>query len=391
MKKIKQTLSLILAVIMLITAVPVQSFAAFDFLYPAVESIEYVGEAEPISYKGVLSKKLSEDDEYVPLFDSNRYNIVLSNGKTIANTSGFASFKSGIRMISVTEQVKIDDCIKAIEQGKSTVEIIASVYVTYLNRKYNYFTFTLERPIVKEFVTDISFADTMPEITEDNDWNYTSAFVGKKFDIVYADGTKKTEAIVETDEGFFLDGEHIYISDEDGSYIDEVTGAKVYYTGYTVEFIDAETILDKQIHTKNYKSLELLDYGFDDSGKLTSVTYRLTHNDGSITEKTCSFDALGVDEKTVIDTVDGYDIEADLYVSPCFLQQNSYCFITISYGCVGWGLRANETLYDFSEICDCRCHKSGIVYIFNQIIFKLQEMLGKTQECQCGASHDAVS
>ena len=67
MKKFKQIFSLILAILMLITAVPMQSFAAFDFLYPAVKSIEYAGEPHPISYKGVLSDRWSEDDEYVSL------------------------------------------------------------------------------------------------------------------------------------------------------------------------------------------------------------------------------------------------------------------------------------------------------------------------------------
>ena len=90
MKKIKQTISIILAILMLITAVPMQSFAAFDFLYPTVESIEYAGEPQPISYKGVLSDRWSEDDEYVSLLDSNKYDVTLSNGKVIENTS-FAS------------------------------------------------------------------------------------------------------------------------------------------------------------------------------------------------------------------------------------------------------------------------------------------------------------
>ena len=87
MKKFKKIFSLILAVLMLITVVPLQSFAAFDFLYPTVESIEYAGEIQPISYKGVLSDKWSEDDEYVSLLDLNKYDVTLSNGKVIENTS----------------------------------------------------------------------------------------------------------------------------------------------------------------------------------------------------------------------------------------------------------------------------------------------------------------
>ena len=391
MKKFKQIFSLILAVLMLITVVPLQSFAAFDFLYPTVESIEYAGEIQPISYKGVLSDKWSEDDEYVSLLDLNKYDVTLSNGKVIENTSFATSIINRISSISFSESVKIEDCKKAIEQGKSTVDVQVTVFVNYINYKYNYFTFTLQRPIVEEIVKNISFVDTLPEVTEDTYYNANFDFVGKKFEIEYADGTKKTATVEETEYSFLLDGKDISVIYGDNYYIDYATQQKVYYTGYTVEFVDATTILNKQIHECNYNELELLDYSFNDNGKLTSITYRLTHNDGSTIEKTCSFDPLGDYEKIAIDTVDGYDIVADLYVSPGFFRQNSFSFVSISYGFDSWDLSASEHIEDFTEICDCRCHKSGIIYIFNQIVFKLQEIFGRETECQCGAWHEAVS
>ncbi len=391
MKKFKQIFSLILAVLMLITVVPLQSFAAFDFLYPTVESIEYAGEIQPISYKGVLSDKWSEDDEYVSLLDLNKYDVTLSNGKVIENTSFATSIINRISSISFSESVKIADCKKAIVQGKSTVDVQVTVFVNYINYKYNYFTFTLQRPIVEEIVKNISFVDTLPEVTEDTYYNANFDFVGKKFEIEYADGTKKTATVEETEYSFLLDGKDISVIYDDNYYIDDATQQKVYYTGYTVEFVDAVTILDKKIHECNYSALEMLDYSFNDDGKLTSIKYRLTHNDGSKIEKTCSFDPLGADEKIVIDTVDGYDIVADLYVSPSFFSQNSFSFVTISYGIGSWELRASDTIFDFTEICDCRCHKSGIIYIFNQIVFKLQEIFGKETECKCGAWHEAIS
>ena len=42
MKKFKQTISIILAVIMLLTAVPMQSFAAFDFFYITIDELDKV-------------------------------------------------------------------------------------------------------------------------------------------------------------------------------------------------------------------------------------------------------------------------------------------------------------------------------------------------------------
>ena len=390
MKKIKQTISIILAILMLITAVPMQSFAAFDFFYITIDELEYAGEVSPISYKSVVSQKTSEDDEYAFFYDNPNYDITLSDGKVLENKWGIVNYKS-IRSISFIERINIDDCIKAYEQGKKTVNVEVEAFIQYANNKYNAQTFTLERSLVKEIVKNITFVDTLPEVTENTYYNANFDFVGKKFQIEYADGTKKTATVEETEYSFLLDGKDISVIYGDNYYIDDATQKKVYYTGYTVEFVDAVTILDKKIHECNYSALEMLDYSFNDDGKLTSIKYRLTHNDGSKIEKTCSFDPLGADEKIVIDTVDGYDIVADLYVSPGFFRQNSFSFVSISYGIDSWELRDSDTVLDYAEICDCRCHRSGIIYIFNQIVFKLQEIFGKETECKCGAWHEAVS
>ena len=86
----------------------------------------------------------------------------------------------------------------------------------------------------------------------------------------------------ETEFDFLLAGESISIYNRDSYYYDDVTGEKIFYTGITVEFIDATTIINKQVHTCNYSSIELLDYSFNDDAKLVSVTYRLTYKDGNV-------------------------------------------------------------------------------------------------------------
>ncbi len=393
MKKIKQIFSVILALLMLITAVPVQSFAAWDFFYPTVDKIEYAKDVKPLSYKKIMSQSKGSDDGYVyNSYDSN-FNVYFSDGKKFESIN-FSIGHKGIEAIVFTECINVAECTEVINQGKTTVNVDVNVSVVYRGRPTVYRTFTLERPIVKEFVKNITFVDTLPELPEDEYSNDNFAFVGKEFEIEYADGTKKVAAVEETEFDFLLDGKSISIDYDDSYYYDEITNEKVYYTGYTVEFVDAITILDKQIHICNYSKLELLDYSFNDNGKLSSATYRLTHNDGSVLEKTCTFNegigALTFDD-TVIDTVDGYDVKVNLLVSPSFLRQNAYCFVTISYGFESWDLSASEHIEDFTEICDCRCHRSGIIYIFNQIVFKLQEIFGRETECQCGTTHTAVS
>ena len=393
MKKIKQTISIILAILMLLTAVPMQSFAAFDFFYPTVDKIEYAKDVKPLSYKEIIAQSKESDDGYVYKSFDTGYNVYFSDGKKFENVNYSIIGHKGVEAIVLTEVINVAECTEAINQGKTTVNVDVNVSVAYRGRPTVYKTFTLEKPIVKEFVKNITFVDTLPEIKED-DYNINFNFVGKKFEIEYADGTKKVAAVEETEFDFLLDGESISIYNRDSYYYDDVTGEKIYYTGITVEFMDEKIIIDKQEHICNYSSIEISDYSFNNEGKLASVTYRLTHKDGNVIEKTKTFDE-GIKADTfdgiIIDTIDGYDVKVRVHISPAVFRQNSYCFVEIIYGLDGWNLINSECIYDFTEICDCRCHRSGIIYIFNQIVFKLQEIFGRETECQCGAWHEAVS
>lgn len=393
MKKFKQIFSLILAILMLITAVPMQSFAVLDFFYPTVDKIEYAKDVKPLSYKEIIAQSKVSDDGYVYNSFDTGYNVYFSDGKKFENVNYSFIGHKGVEAIVLTEVIDVAECTEAINQGKTTVNVDVNVSVAYRGRPTVYKTFTLERPIIKEFVKNITFVDTLPEIKED-DYNINFNFVGKKFEIEYADGTKKVAAVEETEFDFLLDGESISIYNRDSYYYDDVTGEKIYYTGITVEFMDEKIIINKQEHICNYSSIEISDYSFNNEGKLASVTYRLTHKDGNVIEKTNTIDE-GVKADTfdgiIVDTIDGYDVKVNVYVSPAVFRQNSYCFVKIIYGLDGWNLINSECIYDFNEICDCRCHRSGIIYIFNQMVFKLQEIFGRETECQCGTAHSAVS
>ena len=392
MKRIKQIFSLILALLMLITALPMQSFAVLDFFYPTVDKIEYAKDVKPLSYKEIISQSKESDDGYVYNFDTG-FDVYFSDGKKFENVNYSIIGHKGVEVIVFTECINVAECTEAINQGKTTVNVDVNVSVAYRGRPTVYKTFTLERPIVKEFVKNITFVDTLPEIKED-DYNINFNFVGKKFEVEYADGTKKVAAVEETEFDFTLDGESISIYNRDSYYYDDVTGEKIFYTGITVEFMDEKIIIDKQEHICNYSSIEISDYSFNNEGKLASITYRLTHKDGNVIEKTNTIDeGMKADtfDGTIVDIIDGYDVKVNVYVSPAVFRQNSYCFVKIIYGLDGWNLIDSECIYDFTEICDCRCHKSGIIYIFNQIVFKLQEIFGRETECQCGTTHSAVS
>lgn len=208
MKKMKKTLSIILVTLFIISAVPVQSFAAFDFFYPTVDKIEYAKDVKPLSYKDIIAQSKESDDGYVYNSFDTGFDVYFSDGKKFENVNYSIIGYKGVEAIVFNECINVAECTEAITQGKTTVNVDVNVGVVYRGRPTVYGTFTLERPIVKEFVKNITFVDTLPEIKED-DYNINFNFVGKKFEVEYADGTKKVAAVEETEFDFLLDGESI--------------------------------------------------------------------------------------------------------------------------------------------------------------------------------------
>ena len=103
MKKIKQTISIILAILMLITAVPMQSFAAFDFFYPTVDKIEYAKDVKPLSYKEIIAQSKESDDGYVYNFLDIGFDVYFSDGKKLENVNYSIIGHKGVEAIAFNE------------------------------------------------------------------------------------------------------------------------------------------------------------------------------------------------------------------------------------------------------------------------------------------------
>ena len=143
MKKFKQIFSLILAMLMLITAVPMQSFAAFDFFYPTVDKIEYAKDVKPLSYKEIIAQSKESDDGYVYNFFDAGYNVYFSDGKKFENVNYSIMGYKGVEVIVLTEVINVAECTEAINQGKTTVNVDVNVSVAYRGRPTVYKTFTI--------------------------------------------------------------------------------------------------------------------------------------------------------------------------------------------------------------------------------------------------------
>lgn len=387
----KKTISLILAAIMIISAVPIQSLAIFDWFYPTVEKVEF-SDNIPVSNKNVQSEAYDDKTMPVELYGMDgsydySFRIYLSNGKVIESADFFCGeeelIKNGIAYVVCTPYVKPDECAKAIVEGKNTIEVELSVMVQYLDFKgtFRHHYFSTEKELVPEIVKEIRLADTMPESYDKDE--PTLAFIGKKFEVEYSDGRKEIYTLEDKgDYNYSLGSEPAslwYVEDE---YKDEITGETVYYEGLQVYYIDSFSIIEKELIPCPYENFEVIDHKFDGKGHLTGLTYRITYKDGNTLEKTLTFeDGLTNDEVKVIDTVDGNDIAVLYGVSDYTYWLDVYLGHDI------WEMYDNLE-GDATDVCDCRCHKeSALDIILTMFLTRIWEIFRIKEYCQCGYWH----
>ena len=379
----KKTLSLILAVMMIICALPMQSFAAFDWLRPKVVKVEFMDDI-PVSNKYVQSANY-EIFESVSLDNCKYlYKLYLSNGRTI-ETNNYdllgADLLSGIAFTAVYMRTDPKECAKAIAEGKSTVKVNVGVSVYYVNNTLRSYHFEMEKPIVEEIVKEVKLIDPMPE--NYNKFLPDPAFVGKKFEVKYADG--KTETLIFEDmgdDGYYLGEEPVYLWCGEDKYVDKVTGETVYYEGLEFFYIDTDVILERKYLPCPYSSFEITDYKLDGKAGIAELSYKLTYKDGRVIEKSFTFDKpLTSENYVVIDTVDGYDVLVGVE------GWSDYYYIDAGIGYTVWEIE-DFIEGDITDFCDCRCHKNDLLNIIvHTLICKVWEIFSINEYCKCGMFH----
>lgn len=388
MKTMKKTISLILAVIMLLTAVPMLSFA----VGPTLEKVEFIDNT-PISNQYVQSiyafnpetnaqqilYSVGDDYEYY-------YKLYFSNGKTLDTKEGNYPdeyWLCGINHYFVTTYVDAAACQKAIDEGKSTVKVTVCVELDKLVGKDETLSFEVEKEIVPGYVKSIKLIGDIPKGLGYGGY-IAEKFNGREVEIEYYDGRKEIAEIVCEEK----DSPFCYINDEIASLLyfedtvyDDETGKASYYKGITVDYLDIETEIAKEEKFCPFKEIKILDYKLDGKGNLDEITYRLTCEDGRVIEKTCNANGPKNEYgEVVIDTVDGYDVVAYLYMT------STYYDVVIEIEDV-WRVSDWVDGDSATEACNCICHKNGILYIFAFIMVKIWKLFGTNQICKCNAYH----
>ena len=400
MKKSRRILATTLAILMLMSIVPLQSFAALSLINPEIKSVKF-DEGVMISMKEIekLHDVLNEDiivlqnDPYGSMPASGFYydNLIVSfsNGKTVELDRLFDEIPSTTSYSGPKFSVSYSDCKKAIENGDDTVPVNVELTISFERGNNKRFEGEVECKIVGSYIKSIRPAcEFEPFHHKMYYWDY---FEGKEMIIEYADGTTKTAPIIQGEyTGWFgplsLDGrplvaESVYI---DGEFPEEM--------GSSVEFVycDASVEVPVEVIDCPYRRIDLIDYTVEKNNVLTSITYKITKMNGETEIRTKECNVTDFTDEVTIDKVGVYRVDVDLYIDMASFKENAVARIYLSLG-DGYSLDSyrfhGRAEYDASNYCSCICHKKGVARVIYLMLFRIWDLFGINEQCRCGARH----
>ena len=402
MKKLRRILAIIFAILMLMSIVPLQSFAALSLINPEIKSVKF-DEGVMISMKEIekFHNVLNEDiivlqndrDPYASTPASGFYydNLIVSfsNGKTVELDRLFDDMPSTIGYSGPKFYVSYSDCKKAIENGDDTVPVNVELTISFKRGNNKHFEGEVECKIVESYIKSIRPAcEFEPFHHKMYYWDY---FEGKEMIIEYADGTTKTAPIIQGEyAGWFgplsLDGrplvaESVYT---DGEFPEEM--------GSSVEFVycDASVEVPVEVLDCPYRRVDILDYTIEKNNVLTSITYEVKKINGEAQVYVKECNITDFDDTIIIDKLGAYRVEVDLNIDVATDKENSVGRVVI---CLGDGNNENSYRfydyeeYDASDYCSCICHRNGISKIIYRLLCKIWDLFGINEQCRCGAWH----
>lgn len=402
MKKTKKIISFILAVVMILSVVPMQSLALFENISnPRIADVE-LSDNRAVSCQDAYNAANGDNPkgfQYIGYGWGYEYTVYLTDGTVIEviDNYGIGGSVDEFRVIEgdaknieycyVDATVVPEKCSKALKAGKDKVVVGYQVDIGFANGGTRYNIIRKETKLIEKYVTDIKFLGTLEgEYSSLND-------EGNEFEITYYDGRKEVYAVEILEyEAEFADGIHtveehslngypmsVYFP-ENNFYIND-NGEKIFFEGYEVEYLDGRILYIKEELECPYTSVEITDYTIDVTGALQKLSYKVVYADGSIVEDTY----IPEDEKINIYDKVYQKFNEGVYIE-YFVDDEEDFQLSVSVGEEFWEMYDVITGHA-SENCDCICHKDGfnrIIYIFKCIFWILTFSNG---ECQCGARH----
>ena len=389
MKKSKKFISLILAIIMLMSVMPMQIFA----VGPTLEKIEFSDNA-PVSNQMIQQ----EASSYSEITESTRvhmdhldydkyyydYNLYFSNGKVCDTADYYLIYPIGVYDVFCYPWVSPLECQRAIDEGIPYVNVYVSVTVDKLIGADEEYEFVVQKKIVEGIVKDIRLADSMPEsYNEDAPGN---DFIGKTFEVEFFDGTVETHKIT-ADEDFgipCINDEWIYFDFEFEKEVNEETGEVKVFRVLKIEYLDKIATFYKEEVPLNYSAIKILDYKFDKKGGVTYIKYSLTYNDGKVIEREYDFEVgIGADTRVKCDTIDGNNVTLQNSIED---GGGRYYVLSLSIGFEDLSV-SDDIQGEAKDCCNCICHKDGFLYLVSFFLLKIWGFFRMNEFCKCNSCH----
>lgn len=330
-KTMKKLLSLTLCVVMLMSVMGIQSFAALDYLFtkPEVQSVALSEKSTQVFSVKELKEYYDTVDEVIAYYNEvyeenytietlpddlrdwilNYYlsdsmmpyelDVTFTDGKTVTVDSYDEEELGNNYYVSADGWITYDDYLDAVKNNKNTVKLTYTVEVYSLSAFSDYdkeYTFDSKVDLVDCFVKKLTPVSGVPsKICEDADYIDLN---GAKFTIVYADGTKKTATVTTGDEidEFILDGNNIYAYEDESviyiHYQDETYEKKISYKAFPFE------------------KIEFVNYEYTD--KDITVEYKVTRTNGKVYEYTKTL-PIEVVLSDALDGIEGFYVTLTTY------------------------------------------------------------------------------
>ena len=368
MNKFKKIFSLVLVLIMLVTALPLQSFALS--LKPlSITGVEFAND-NPVSMNyvqnnyGFFGGNVSLDEGY---FNYNEkfydFYVNFSDGDKVLFSEIFEQKDEITGYSGPHITVNYDECYNAILNDEETVNVYFDLNLHTENGKDIEYQCTLKKAIVPCIVKRIKPVTELPTQVY-SDMDMKDAFAEAQFEVEYYGGKKEI------------------LSCGDGT---DMVAPPLYFGWYETDsfcYLDAYYYHEYEEIDPLYTNVKIDDCKFADN-RLKEVTCTLTKADGTTEQYTSAADINVDDWHCELGKVNGYTVElyySDIY--PTFASETEF---EVN---VDVGQNSDFVYYDADDVCECKiCHGKGLKYIYYRIMAVIWKVFRIKEYCACGTWH----
>lgn len=315
----KKLIAITLTAIMLMTVLPLNSFALFGKL-PVVTDIKLTTE-DPIYYSLIKSEleslyeyeqesgeTLKEEDFQFDIcyhLDDYTFDVQFKDGTSLTLTEDY--YEADDYSMTIYALVDAREVIKAFENGETTVPLELYAELEGMYKQSESEVFSSEISIQESYFKEIRYISGLPEAI--GEYDYWVDLAGCKFEVTYYDGSKEIlEVEVDEYDDYLIDGKTLYfdiIVEED----DTDKGLIDFYC------YDAECTAEINLIRYSFSGIYFLDIiRSEETGDIESFEYEIVMKDGST--KTFTVDNIeyitpeDIEEPpyAIVGQIDGYDI-----------------------------------------------------------------------------------